>query len=148
MTAASLADFLVFKGMPLVLTLQVEAATTSQVYAIGEEIVTAGQAGDGRMYFIESGQVSVLVPLADGAHHRITSLSAGMNFGEMVLLGQTSRTATVCADTEVRCRILESRKLEQMAAESPLLKIILLENLAKDMANSLRRATQWIAALA
>ncbi|HOE42248.1 MAG TPA: glutaminase A [Rhodoferax sp.] len=147
-TAASLADFLLFKGMPLVLTLQVEAATTSQVYAIGEEIVTAGQAGDGRMYFIESGQVSVLVPLADGAHHRITSLSAGMNFGEMVLLGQTSRTATVCADTEVRCRILESRKLEQMAAESPLLKIILLENLAKDMANSLRRATQWIAALA
>ncbi len=100
------------------------------------------------MYFIESGQASVLVPLADGAHHRITSLSAGMNFGEMVLLGQTSRTATVSADTDVQCRILESHKLNELAAQAPLLKIILLENLAKDMANSLRRATQWISALA
>jgi len=145
---SSLADFLLFKGMPTELTQQVEAATSRQSYVSGENIVTAGQAGDGRMYFIESGQASVLVPLADGAHHRITSLSAGMNFGEMVLLGQTSRTATVSADTDVQCRILESHKLNELAAQAPLLKIILLENLAKDMANSLRRATQWISALA
>lgn len=31
---------------------------------------------------------------------------------------------------------------------APLLKITLLENLAKDMASKLRRATQWIGALA
>jgi len=147
-TFASLANFLLFKGMPLDLTEQVEAATTRQAFSTGQEIVTAGQAGDGRMYFIESGQVSVLVPLADGAHHRITSLSAGMNFGEMVLLGQTNRTATVCADTEVQCRILGSHQLEEITATSPMIKIILLENLARDMANSLRRATQWISALA
>ena len=110
--------------------------------------MTAGTAGDSRVFFIESGQVSVLVPLDDGAHHRIASLGPGMNFGEMLLLGQTTRSATVCADSHVRCRILESSELEKIAAREPQLKIILLENLGKDMANTLRRATQWIAALA
>jgi len=71
-----------------------------------------------------------------------------MNFGEMVLLGQTTRSATVHADTAVTCRVLASQDLENIAVLAPLVKIILLENLAKEMAQSLRRATQWIAALA
>jgi glutaminase len=144
----SLENFMLFKGVPLALIEQVEATTTLHSFAPGDPIVTAGTAGDSRVFFIESGQVSVLVPLEDGAHHRIASLGPGMNFGEMVLLGQTTRSATVCADSPVRCRILESSELEKISAREPQLKIILLENLGKDMANTLRRATQWIAALA
>ena len=147
-TYPSLANFSLFKGVPTDLTEAIEAACTLQWFEPGDAVLTAGQAGDGRVFFIESGQVSVLVPLDDGAHHRITSLGPGMNFGEMVLLGQAIRSATVCADTKVRCRILESQDLEKIAATSPILKIIVLENLASDLANSLRRARQWIAALA
>jgi len=145
---AKLENFPLLNGIPAPLLQQLEAATQLQVFAAGDEIVTAGQPSYGRVYFVESGQVSVLVPLDDGAHHRITSLSAGMSFGEMVLLGQTTRSATVHADTAVTCRVLESQDLERIAAQAPLVKIVLLENLAKEMANSLRRATQWIAALA
>ncbi len=144
----SLADFSLFKGVPMDLIEAIEAASTLQWFEPGDAVLTAGQAGDGRVFFIESGQVSVLVPLNDGAHHRITSLGPGMNFGEMVLLGQAIRSATVCADTKVKCRILESQDLEKIAATSPVLKIIVLKNLASDLANSLRRATHWIAALA
>jgi CRP-like cAMP-binding protein len=75
-------------------------------------------------------------------------MGPGMNFGEMVLLGQTTRSATVIADTEVRCCILEAGDFNRLSDTTPLLKIALLENLNKDMANKLRRATQWIAALA
>lgn len=144
----SLATFQFFKGVPADLLQRVEAVTRVQVFRAGDAILSAGQAGDGQVFFIESGQVSVLVPLAGGAHQRITTLGSGMNFGEMVLLGQTTRSATVCADTEVRCRVLASNDLEDISQHAPLLKIVLLENLAKDLANSLRRATQWIAALA
>jgi len=38
--------------------------------------------------------------------------------------------------------------LERMAQQAPQAKILLLENLAKDLAVKLRGATQWIAALA
>jgi glutaminase len=127
---------------------QVQALTRVQAYASGERILECGQAGDGRIFFIESGQVSILVPIEEGDHQRIASLGPGMNFGEMVLLGQSRRTASVFADTAVSCRILEAADFERLADQTPQIKILLLQNLARDLANTLRRATQWIAALA
>lgn len=66
----------------------------------------------------------------------------------MVLLGQSTRSATVIADNEVTCRILEAADFNRLSEQTPLLKITLLENLSRDMTDKLRRATQWIAALA
>ncbi|HQT01197.1 MAG TPA: glutaminase A [Thiobacillus sp.] len=147
-SVTSMADFPLFRGVPEPLMKQVEAVTRLEHYASGERILTSGQAGDGRIFFIEHGQVSIQVPLQNGGSQRISSMGPGMNFGEMVLLGQTTRSATVIADTEVRCCILEAGDFNRLSDTTPLLKIALLENLNKDMANKLRRATQWIAALA
>lgn len=66
----------------------------------------------------------------------------------MALLGQTTRSASVYADTEVVCLILEAADLDRLSERAPELRIALLENLARDMANKLRGANQWIAALA
>jgi glutaminase len=66
----------------------------------------------------------------------------------MALLGQTTRSASVYANSEVRCRILEAGCFGGIANDAPTLKITVLENLASDMANRLRGANQWIAALA
>ncbi len=145
---ASLADSPLFKGAPGHLIRHLEAASALQIFAAGERILDAGQEGDGRFFFIESGHVSILVPLPDRAHLRIASLGPGMNFGEMVLLGQTRRSASVHAETEVRCRVLEAADFDRISAQHPRLKITFLENLAKDMANRLQGANQWIAALA
>lgn len=144
----SLADFPLFRGVPKALMKQVDAVTRSQTYAAGEAILMSGEAGDGRIFFIESGQVSVVVPLPKGGRQRISSMGPGINFGEMVLLGQTTRSATVIADTEVRCIILDAKDFDRLSETAPQLKITLLENLTKDLADKLRRATQWIAALA
>jgi len=144
----TLADSALFAGVPEVVLERVKAVTTLQSFACGESILVSGQACDGRLFFIESGNVSILVPLQSGGHQRIASLGPGMNFGEMTLLGQTSRSASVHADTDVRCHILNTRDIDRLSDQTPLLKIALLENLAKDMASKLRRATQWIAALA
>ena len=147
-TQGSLADSALFRGVPLALLRQVEAVTRSHLYAQGEQILSHGQEGDGRVFFIESGHVSILMPLQNGAHQRVASLGPGMEFGEMALLGQTTRSASVYADTEVRCRILEAGDLGRISDSAPLLKIAVLENLASDMAGRLRGANQWIAALA
>jgi len=144
----SLADSLLFRGVPEPLLRQVEVATRAHVYARGEQILRHGQEGDGRVFFIESGHVSILMPLQNGAHQRIASLGPGMEFGEMALLGQTTRSASVYADTEVRCRILEAGDFARISDAAPLLKVTVLQNLATDMANRLRGANQWIAALA
>jgi glutaminase len=143
-----LAEFPLFNGVPDDLMSLVDAVTSQKSFKAGEQILTAGQAVDGRVFFVTVGQVSILVPLGDGAHQRIASLCPGMNFGEMVLLGQTTRSATVYADSDVSCSILHASDLDRIADAMPQLKIMLLENLAREMANNLRRSTQWISALA
>ena len=87
----------------------------TELFGAGDTILKAGEAGDGRVFFIESGRVSVLVPLDEGGHQRIASLGPGMAFGEMTLLGQTQRTASVVADSDVRCRVLHVNDLEALA---------------------------------
>lgn len=146
--ATSLSHSSLFKGVTDALLRQVEALARSEHFLAGEQILETGQAGDGRVFFVQSGQVSILVPLGGGAHQRIASLGAGTEFGEMALLGQTTRSASVYADTEVSCLILEAADLDRLSERAPELKIALLENLARDMANKLRGANQWIAALA
>lgn len=137
-----------FAGMPADLMARVDALAKTQCFAKGTRILVTGEADDGRVFFIESGHTSILVPLPDGGHQRIASLGPGMNFGEMSLLGQATRSASVHADSDVACRVIDARELDTLAEQWPRLKIVLLENLARDIAGKLRRATQWISALA
>jgi len=137
-----------FKGLPENLLREMDAVSQTVTYPAGSDILVCGQEGDGRIFFIQSGEVSILLPLNDGGHQRISKLGPSMVFGEMVLLGQTKRTATVVANTEVCCHVFLDKDLESIAARDPQLKIVLLENLAKDMANKLRGSNQWVAALA
>ncbi|GAB3190906.1 glutaminase A [Hydrogenophaga aquatica] len=146
--SGELRDAVLFKGLPEPLLRDMEAVSHREDYAAGAQILRSGQAGDGRIFFIESGNVSILVPLEDGAHQRISTLGPGLIFGEMVLLGQTTRSASVFADTPVRCIVFEADRLAPIWDREPQLKIVLLENLARDMAQKLRSSTQWIAALA
>ncbi|OGT81368.1 MAG: glutaminase A [Gammaproteobacteria bacterium RIFCSPLOWO2_02_FULL_61_13] len=147
-SAALLADSPLFKGAPDTLIRQMETASESRVFAAGERVLEAGEKVDGRFFFVESGRVSILVPLHNGGHLRIASLGPGMTFGEMALLGQTIRSASVHSETEVRCRVLKVGDFNRISDQHPLLKITFLENLARDMADRLQGANKWIAALA
>jgi glutaminase len=141
-------DSPLFQGVPSSLLREVEALAQPRTYAAGERILAQGESGDGRVFFIESGEVSIVVPLASGTHQRIACLGPGMEFGEMALLGQTTRSASVFADSEVRCRVLEAARFDVVSEAAPQLRIAVLENLAREMASRLRGANQWIAALA
>jgi len=142
-----LVDAALFKGLPAHLLHEVEAACKKQLYVKDTQILASGQASDERIYFIESGETSILVPLANGSYQRIATLGPGMVFGEMVLLGQTTRSASVFADTDVSCWTFAASDLERISSREPQLKITLLENLGRDMAGKLRANMQWIAAL-
>lgn len=136
------------QGLPTEMFAALEAVMPRREFPAGGVILCAGEPSDGQVFFMESGRVSVLVPLVGGTHQRVALLGPGTEFGEMTLLGQPQRTATVQADTDVVCRVLQLADLDRLAQQWPQLKIVLLENLARDLAVKLRGATQWIAALA
>jgi glutaminase len=145
---ASLADFPLFRRVPAEMIAATAELATRQRFAANQAILAAGQQGDGRIYFIKSGTVSVLVPVNDSAHQRIMTLGPGMSFGEMMILGQAVRSASVHADSDVVCWVLTARDLDRVSETFPLLKITVLENLAQDLADKLRQSNRLITALA
>lgn len=127
---------------------QVCSLMQTRQFAPGEVIIEAGQPSDGEIFFIEHGRVNVLAPLPGGGHQFVATLGPGMNFGELVLLGQRTRSAMVHAESSVRCRVLGMNALNALAAELPELKIAILHNLSLDLADKLKQATRMISVLA
>ena len=89
-----------------------------------------------------------MLNLSDGSHQRIATLSSGMSFGEMTMLGSTARSASVHADTEVRAWTLRASALDVLALQHPDIKITILKNLSLDLAQRLRQANLLIGTLA
>jgi CRP-like cAMP-binding protein/Zn-dependent protease len=77
-----------------------------------EVLVERGETGDA-FYAISSGQVDVLV---DG--ERIATLGPGDHFGEIALLEDVPRTATVVARTPLRAFRLDADGFDRVVAES------------------------------
>ena len=72
----------------------------------GETIFRQGEVGNA-MYFLTRGQVDVEVRADDGGKHQ-TKLSEGAYFGELAVLKETSRSATICAIDE--CEVFELKR--------------------------------------
>ena len=141
-------DSVLFVGVPPALLREVEAMTRVLDYAQGDEILRQGEDADGRVFFIESGHVSIVVPLPNGAHQRVASLGPGMEFGEMALLGQIDAQRLGVRGYGSAMPRARPGSWTRLAEARPALHIAVLENLAKELRPKLRGANQWIAALA
>ncbi|NQU58197.1 MAG: cyclic nucleotide-binding domain-containing protein, partial [Rhodospirillales bacterium] len=102
----------------------------SKKFAAGEEIFRIGDQGR-NAYFIESGAVEISVR-RDDADVVIAELSVGEIFGEMSMIDDAPRSATVTAvvDTEVIV-IQRSRFLKPLQSGDPMMNLILRIVLAR-----------------
>ncbi|MDQ4108353.1 MAG: cyclic nucleotide-binding domain-containing protein [Actinomycetota bacterium] len=78
----------------------------------GDQLVTQGEPGD-RFYVIESGRAEII---RDGAV--MDAVSKGMYFGEVALLRDVPRTATVVASTPMRLFALDREGFELVVADA------------------------------
>lgn len=136
---------------PLFLGLQPEELTLleqfllSRSYYKGQNIVTAGQSSD-ELFILTDGAAMVSLPTQDGIA-RLDAFTSGMTFGELAFLDHSPRAANVTALSAVECRVLTRVAFEELGAVAPVIKIRLLENMARGLTGMVRQMGREMAAL-
>jgi glutaminase len=123
-----------------------ESLVEPRAYEPGTLIVRVGDAADA-IYFLMRGEVSIVVDLPSGAHKRLSTLSAGMSFGEMAVLSGGRRSASARADTPVECLTLDGDAYARIERERPTLALRLLRNMLLGTIQTAVQLTGEVAAL-
>ena len=124
-----------------------EARLQRRQYEPGALIVQRGDAADG-MFLLAQGEASVVVDLPQGGRQRLSTLSAGMTFGELALITGGQRSADVRADSAVDCWVLGAAAFTALATERPALMVRLQHHLLQALGRTALRLTAEVAALA
>jgi CRP-like cAMP-binding protein len=96
-----------------------------RTFQAGEKIASEGEAGAG-FFVIESGEASVSVRGEERA-----KLGPGDYFGEIALIDDGARSATITADSDLHCYGLASWEFRPLVESSASIAWQLLETLAK-----------------
>lgn len=84
-------------------------ALSTQLFQAGDNVVTEGEAGE-NFYFIEDGQAEVI----KNGHGVVTTLKKGDYFGELALLYDSPRQATVRATTPLKAVCLNKSGFQRL----------------------------------
>ncbi len=137
-------QFDIFAGLSEAELEVVKGMLSRQTYAKGETVFREGDPGQ-QLFVIAKGEASVRIrPPGSQRDIRLVTFAAGTVFGEVALLDTEVRSASVQADEELVCYVLEHEVFHQLASGHPGIAVTLLRNLGRELSNRLRRANRVI----
>jgi glutaminase len=134
------------RGLPAAASAAVQERLRFVSFRRGETLVRQGDSS-GDIYLLTKGEVSVVLELPGGEAKRLSTLSAGMTFGELTALTGGVRTADVRADSAVECYVLTRQAFDALIEVSPVARLGLLENMLRSVAALATSLTNEVAAL-
>ena len=111
-------------------------AAVEQSYTAGQEIVRQGDTGVGA-FIIKKGRVEAVQDRA-GHEHKLAELKSGEMFGEMALLDEFPRSATVRAIEPTTCLGIQRWHFKGILESHPQIALALLPVLTKRLRNAER----------
>jgi CRP-like cAMP-binding protein len=105
---------------------QVLRTAREQTYAPGDVVVAQGDPAT-RLFLIVEGTAAV----EQAELGRVGTLSEGEFFGELALIEEHGRTATVKAETELTCLVIPAWEFKASLEEHPQMAIPMLEAIIK-----------------
>lgn len=135
--AQALQQIYLFKDLDADTLAVVAQAATSLVIDAGQDVCREGQPADG-MFLIRSGSVHVT---KGGSDADVVMLGSGSHFGELGLVDDSPRSATVTAAE--RCEIIkvDAAQLRDALATSPAVAAAFYRAIARSIARRLRVTT-------
>lgn len=108
------------------------------LYDPGEMVISEGER-DGRLFIVLEGEVEVIKGLGQAGERLLRRLGPGAYFGEMAVLGDAVRTASVRALGPARLLCLRDFDLRQAMERHPYIAIELLNLMSRRMQQMERR---------
>ena len=115
-------------------------------FASGQPIVHRGEPAND-IFLIVSGKATVALPSVIGAPKRLSTLCAGMSFGDLAVIDRRTRSADVTASGEVSCRVLTAEAFDLLGRQHPQVKMVLLQNMLRSAYQIVSRLSDEVAAL-
>jgi CRP-like cAMP-binding protein len=106
-------------------------------YEAGSGIVSQGQSGAG-LYVLVTGMAEVILARQDGARVTVNTLGPTDFFGELALLDDEPRTASVVAVEETQCLVLSQWEFLAALREDADMGITVLRELARRFRRTLQ----------
>jgi len=122
-----------------------KVATLSQTRSVGKDVAIfyAGDPADA-VFIVARGKVKIVVTSSDGREFILTVLGAGQVFGEMALIEEAPRSASVITATAVELVVISRDEFHHLLATEPRISRKLLAILSR----RLRRANTKMESLA
>jgi nitrite reductase/ring-hydroxylating ferredoxin subunit len=136
-----LAGVPLFSGLDQASLESLEAFTFRKTFAASDLIVEEGRTGNG-LYVVLSGRVEVVKGLRGPNPHVAAVLGPGEPFGEMALLGDWRRSASVRALEEVACLGMDRWAFLAHLNREPQLAVRMLQMLAERLAQTNERLVE------
>jgi CRP-like cAMP-binding protein len=131
----------VFSGLSDDELLQVASTCKGRRQPAGATVFQEGDDGDEMMVILDGCvRVSINTRLSDGtmAPSTINMLYTGQSFGEMVLLGGATRSATVTCVDPCTLLVIKEREFAALCERNPRIGYRVMRNMASDLAYKLR----------
>lgn len=112
--------------------------TYLETYEAGAEIIKEGDSGE-ELYVILAGKV-----LVSRAAQEIVELHPGVHFGEMALVDQSPRSATVTARDATRLLVVQRRSFYTLIRKEPVLAVKLLWSFVQVLSRRLRETNEQL----
>jgi CRP-like cAMP-binding protein len=107
---------------------QIASSMKPRTFSAGQEIAVEGESGVG-FFVIEDGEAKVTV-----GGDEVRTLGPGEYFGEVALITQGARTATVTADTDLKTYGMTFWEFRPLVEDTPALAWKLLQSAVKSYA--------------
>jgi CRP/FNR family cyclic AMP-dependent transcriptional regulator len=134
-TAEFLARVPLFRSLSRTQLESLAKSLVSRQYAPGEEIVTQGKGGIG-LFIVVSGKAEAIHMRTDGTKAVVNTFGSADFFGELAMLNDEPRTATVVALEDTECLVLTRWEfLAKLELDGKMATVIL-----KELAQRFQRA--------
>lgn len=131
-----------FRGLPPETLLAISAKLQKLHFEHGAVVFAEGSLGDS-MYLIESGQVKVSIGAIAGQQERVINyLGPGNFFGEMALILDQRRSATVAVTIDADLWMLRKADLDEILIDHPEVALNLTREISRRLSDTVTEATR------